>query len=287
VAGVRLTAPRVATPCPGVGAPWVRFGGMDLGLDNRVCVVTGASRGIGLAISSRLIAEGARVLMVARDEERLGEAAADLGAEWLAADVTDPDCAARIVATATEQLGRLDVLVNNAGTSRQAALDELTDDDWRDQHEQHVMAPMRLMRLAAPVMAERGWGRIVNVASSSGKRPSASNAAYSVAKAGQLSVSRAFADAYAARGVLVNAVAPGPTGSSLWLGEGGLADQVAEARGITREGALAAAAEKLPRGRFGTPQEIADVVVFLCSERAGNVVGAAWSADGGTVATIV
>jgi 3-oxoacyl-[acyl-carrier protein] reductase len=260
---------------------------MDLGLDERVCVVTGASRGIGMAVSSRLVAEGARVLMVARDEERLREAAEDLGAEWLAADVTDPDCASRIIATASEQLGRLDVLVNNAGTSRNVALDELTDEDWRDQHELHVMAPMRLMRIAAPLMAERGWGRIVNVASSSGKRPSASNAAYSVAKAGQLSVSRAFADAYASRGVLVNAVAPGPTSSPLWTGEGGLADQVAASRGITREEALEAAAAKVPRGRFGTPQEVADVVVFLCSERAGNVVGAAWSADGGAVNIIV
>jgi 3-oxoacyl-[acyl-carrier protein] reductase len=260
---------------------------MDLGLDGRVCVVTGASRGIGLAVCGRLVAEGARVLMVARDEERLSVSAEELGAEWLAADVTDPDCAARIVATASEQLGRLDVLVNNAGTSRNVALDALTDEDWHDQHEQHVMAPMRLMRLAAPLMATRGWGRIVNVSSSSGKRPSASNVAYSVAKAGQLSVSRAFADAYAARGVLVNAVAPGPTGSPLWLAEGGLADQVAAARGITRDDALAAAAEKIPRGRLGTPEEIADVVVFLCSERAGNVAGAAWSADGGSVNIII
>jgi 3-oxoacyl-[acyl-carrier protein] reductase len=260
---------------------------MDLGLDGRVCVVTGASQGIGLATSSRLVAEGAGVLMVARDEERLSAAAADLGAEWLAADVTDPDCDARIVATATEQLGGLDILVNNAGTSRNAALDELTDDDWRDQHELNVMAPMRLMRLAAPLMAQRGWGRIVNVASSSGKRPSTSNMAYSVAKAGQLSVSRAFADLYASRGVLVNAVTPGPTSTGLWVGDGGLADQAAQAQGVTRDDALAAAARKIPRGRFGTPQEIADVVVFLCSDRSANVAGAAWSADGGAVNIII
>jgi 3-oxoacyl-[acyl-carrier protein] reductase len=260
---------------------------MDLGLDDRVCVVTGASQGIGLAISSRLVAEGARVLMVARGEERLNAAAEDLGAEWLAADVTDPDCDARIVATAVEQLGGLDVLVNNAGTSESKALDALTDDDWRAQHELHVMAPMRLMRLAAPIMAERGWGRIVNVASSSGKRPGQSNVAYSVAKAGQLSASRAFADAFAARGVLVNAVAPGPVATPLWLGEGGLADQAAAAAGSSREEALAAAAAKIPLGRFGTPQEVADVVVFLCGERAANVVGSAWSADGGTVNVII
>lgn len=252
-----------------------------------MCVVTGASRGIGLAVSSRLVAEGAKVLMVARDEERLGAVADDLGAEWLAADVTDPGCDARIVATACEQLGAIDVLVNNAGTSRNVALEDLTDEDWRAQHELHVLAPMRLMRHAAPHMADRGWGRIVNVASSSGKRPSQSNVAYSAAKAGQLSVSRAFADAYAARGVLVNAVAPGPTATGLWLDEGGLADQAAAARGVSREDALAAAQAKVPRGRFGTPQEVADVIVFLCGERAGNVVGAAWSADGGSVNTII
>jgi 3-oxoacyl-[acyl-carrier protein] reductase len=260
---------------------------MDLGLRDRVCVVTGASQGIGLAVSSRLVAEGARVLMVARGEERLATAAEDLGAEWLAADVTDPDCTQRIVATAVEQLGGLDVLVNNAGTSANRPLAELDDDDWRAQFELNVVASVRLMQLAAPRMAEAGWGRIVNVASSSGKRPSASNAAYSAAKAAQLSASRAFADAYAARGVLVNAVAPGPVGTPLWLGEGGLADQAAEAQGISREEALDAAAGKLPIGRFGTPQEIADVVVFLASERAGFVSGAAWSADGGTVAIIV
>jgi NAD(P)-dependent dehydrogenase (short-subunit alcohol dehydrogenase family) len=260
---------------------------MDLGLDGRVCVVTGASRGIGLAISGRLVEEGAQVLMVARDEARLGAAAGELGAEWMAADVTDPDCDERIVATAVEQLGAIDVLVNNAGTSSHTPLAELTDDDWRAQHELHVMAPMRLMRLAAPRMADRGWGRIVNVSSSSGKRPGQSNVAYSVAKAGQLSVSRAFADAYAARGVLVNAVAPGPTASELWTGAGGLADQAAAAAGTTRDEALAAAAAKVPLGRLGTPQEVADVVVFLCSANAGNVAGAAWSADGGAVNVII
>lgn len=261
---------------------------MDLGLDGRVCVVTGASRGIGLAAARRLAQEGARVLMVARSEDALAEAAASVdGAEWIAADVTDPDCARRIVATATEQLGGLDVLVNNAGFSKNIGLDELTEDDWREQHEVHVMAPMRLMRLAAPLMAARGWGRIVNVSSSSGKRPSASNMAYSVAKAGQLSVSRAFADVYAKDGVLVNAVTPGPTATGLWTGDGGLADQVAAASGTTRDEALAAAAKKIPRGKLGDVQDVADVVVFLCSERAGNVAGAAWSADGGSVNIII
>jgi 3-oxoacyl-[acyl-carrier protein] reductase len=260
---------------------------MDLGLRDRVCIVTGASQGIGLAISRRLAGEDAKVLMVARGEERLRAAADALGAEWLAADVTDPDCTQRIVATAVEQLGGLDVLVNNAGTSANVPLEQLTDDDFRAQFELNVVASIGLMRLAAPRMAERGWGRIVNVASSSGKRPSASNAAYSVAKAAQLSASRAYADAYAARGVLVNAITPGPVQTPLWMAEGGLADQAAEVAGTTREEALAAARGKLPIARFGTPEEIADVAVFLCSERSGFVTGAAWSVDGGTVPIIV
>ncbi|HMJ35802.1 MAG TPA: SDR family oxidoreductase [Baekduia sp.] len=260
---------------------------MDLGLRDKVCVVTGASRGIGLAISRRLVAEGAGVLMVARGEARLQAAAQEIGAEWLAADVTDPDCAQRIVATAVEQLGGLHVLVNNAGTSANKPLTALTDEDWRDQFELNVMASIRLMRLAAPRMAERGWGRIVNVSSSSGKRPSASNAAYSVAKAAQLSASRAFADAYAAQGVLVNAITPGPVETELWLDDGGLADQAAKVAGVSREEALAAAKAKVPLKRFGTPEEIADVAVFLCSERSANVTGAAWSVDGGTVPIIL
>ena len=260
---------------------------MDLGLRDKVCVVTGASRGIGLATARRLCSEGARVLFVARNAEVVQREAGGCGGEWIAMDVTDHDAAGRIVATCAEQMGGIDVLVNNAGTSSVTPLDELTDADWQAQWELNVLAPMRLMREAAPRMAASGGGRIVNVASSSGKRPSPTNAAYSVTKSAQLSLSRVFADAYAKDGVLVNAVAPGATASDLWLGEGGLADQAARARGVERDEALAAQAAKIPLGRLAQPAEIADVVAFLCSERCGAVTGAAWSADGGTVATIV
>ncbi len=260
---------------------------MDLGLSDRVCVVTGASRGIGLAVGRRLCEEGARVLFVARGAEALEQASSDCGGDCLACDVTAPHAAERIVATCAEQMGGIDVLVNNAGTSRSVALDDLSDADWQAQWELNVMAPMRLMRAAAPRMAESGWGRIVNVSSSSGKRPSQRNAAYSVAKAAELSLSRVFADAYASRGVLVNAVAPGVVGTGLWLDEGGMADQLARSTGGSREEALADAAAKIPRGRIAEPSEIADVVCFLCSERAANVAGAAWSADGGAVPVIL
>jgi 3-oxoacyl-[acyl-carrier protein] reductase len=243
---------------------------MDLGITGRTAVVTGASRGIGAATAKLLEQEGARVLAVSRSS---------------GIDVTDPGAPDRIA----EALGGSapDILVNNAGTSYARSLDDLTDDDWSGQWELHVMAAMRLMRAFAPAMAERGWGRIVNVASSAGKRPSLTNAAYSVTKAAQLSLSRVFADTWAERGVLVNAIAPGAVASELWVGEGGLGDQTAAARGITREEALAAQAAKIPLGRLATEEEIANVVVFLCSERASMVTGAAWAVDGGTVATIV
>lgn len=266
---------------------------MDLGLRERGCVVTGASRGIGRATALALAVETASLLLIARGADALEETAAAcreagaLAVETLAADITDPGAGERITGACLERLGRIDVLVNNAGTSTARPLDELTDDDWQAQWELNVMAPMRLMRAAAPAMAERGWGRIVNVCSSSGKRPGQRNVAYSVGKAGQLSLSRAFADAYAKRGVLVNAITPGPVTSELWMEPGGLADQVADARGATREEVLESTAAGVPLGRFGSPEEIANAVVFLCSEAASFVSGAAWSVDGGLVAVII
>jgi 3-oxoacyl-[acyl-carrier protein] reductase len=262
---------------------------MDLGLRDRACVITGGSRGIGLATAKLLAAEGARLLLVARSEDGLAHAAeqCDGRAEILAADLTDPDAGERVVAVCEQRFGRVDALVNNAGMTKMAALDELTDADWQDQWELHVMAPMRLMRAAAPRMAAAGWGRIVNVCSSSGKRPSQRNGAYSVTKAAQLSLSRTYADAFAPRGVLVNAVAPGVVGTGLWLDDGGLADQVAAKQGVDREEVISGLGDKVPLGRIGTEDEIAAVIAFLCSERASNVAGAAWSVDGGTVPTIL
>ena len=262
---------------------------MDLGLFGRAAIVTGATRGIGLATSQRLLAEGASVLLVGRDAETLERTADDLGGRVAiaVADITSRHAGERIVDAALQRFGRVDILVNNAGTSEHKALAELADEDWERQWQLNVMGPMRLMRAAVPRMADAGWGRVVNVASSSGKRPSPSNAAYSVAKAAELSLSRVFADAYAGTGVLVNAVAPGATASALWTGPGGLAEQAAQRRGISRDEALEAAADRIPLGRLGEPDEIAAVIVFLCSEAAANVAGAAWSVDGGTVPTIV
>ena len=177
--------------------------------------------------------------------------------------------------------------MNNAGTSQARALEELTDADWQEQWELHVMAPMRLMRALAPAMVAAGGGRIVNVSSSSGRRPSGRlDASYSVTKAAELSLSRVFADAFAAQGVLVNAVTPGPVEGELWKEEGGLADQIAARTGSTRDEVLAATGSRPPLGRMGSADEVAAVIAFLCSERASNVTGAAWAVDGGSVPTV-
>jgi NAD(P)-dependent dehydrogenase (short-subunit alcohol dehydrogenase family) len=266
---------------------------MDLGLKGRACAVTGASRGIGAETARQLCAEGADVLLVARGEERLREVqeeAAGAGgrAAVLALDVTLADAGERILATAEEYFGNLDVLVNNAGAASWRDLDDIPDEDWRAQYELNVMAPLRAMRAAAPAMAERGWGRVVNVCSTAGKRPSAAMPEYSVAKAAELSLSRLFADRYAKSGVLVNAICPGPTESEMWMDLGGLLDQSHAMSGAdSRAEALDEAGAKRPIGRLADPAEIASAIVFLCSDRASYVSGAAWSVDGGTVQVII
>jgi len=265
---------------------------VDLGLQDRAVIVTGASGGIGRATALALAGEGASVLLVGRRAEVLSEVArgcADAGGrgEPLLFDVIATRAGVEVVGACLEHFGRIDGLVNSAGTSSVRGHDQLTDEEWQAQWELHVMAPMRLMREAAPAMVQRGWGRIVNVCSSSGKRPSGTNMAYSVTKAAELSLSRAFADHYASKGVLINSVSPGPIGGDLWLAPGGLADQQAQARGISRDQVLESVASRQPIGRLGTEEEIAAVIVFLCSEPASNVAGAAWSVDGGAVPVII
>jgi len=261
---------------------------MDLGLRDKICVVTGSTAGIGFATARLLAAEGAQVVISGRDAGRVERARQEAGAALgVAGDLAEPGASDALVSQTVAKLGGLDCLVNNVGIAYQRPFDALSDDDWEIQWQVNVMSCVRATRAAIPHMRERGGGAIVNVSSSAGKRPSTSMPDYSVMKAAQLSLSRLIADLYSGDGIRCNAVTPGPTATGGWLEEGGLADQRAALIGQTRDEVLDGVAKGRPLGRMAEPEEIAAVIVFLCSERSSYVTGAAWSADGGTVAIIV
>jgi len=245
-------------------------------LSGKKCLVTGSTGGIGLEVVRQLVTEGAVVVTCGRrGAPGVGEAAhvvADLGRDG------EPE---RVVAEAVAALGGLDVLVNNVGTARIARFEEVPDEEWLEYWQLNVMSYVRAIRAALPSLRE-GGGAVVNLSSSAGKRPSTSMPHYSVTKAAVLSLSRLVADLYASDGIRCNAVSPGPTETEIWLGDGGLAEQQGD-----RDEVLVKVGSGRPLGRLARPEEIAAVVVFLSSERASYVTGAAWSADGGTVPIIL
>jgi NAD(P)-dependent dehydrogenase (short-subunit alcohol dehydrogenase family) len=250
---------------------------VDLGLAQKRCLVTGSTAGIGLEVARQLAAEGARVVTCGRrDAPGVGEEA------HVVADLSAAGEPERAVAESVAALGGLDVLVNNVGSARIARFEEVPDDEWDAYWQLNVMSYVRSIRAALPHLREAGNAAIVNVSSTAGKRPSTGMPHYSVTKAAVLSLSRLVADLYAKDRIRCNAVTPGPTATDAWVGDGGLADQ---------QGDRAEVLEKVgagrPLGRLARTEEIASVVVFLCSERASYVTGAAWSADGGTVPIIL
>jgi 3-oxoacyl-[acyl-carrier protein] reductase len=248
---------------------------VDLGLRDSVCIVTGSTGGIGLAVAQLLVAEGAQVVTVGRS-----------GGD-IQADLSQPGEPERVVRETEDRFDRVDVLVNNVGVAFQRSFDEVTDEQWDELWQLNVMSYVRSIRAVVPGMKARGGGVIVNVSSTAGKRPSTSMPDYSVTKAAVLSLSRLVADVYAKDGIRCNAVTPGPTATEAWLGEGGLADQQAARSGKSHDEVLAAVGAGRPLGRLAEPEEIASVVAFLCSPRSSYLTGAAWSADGGTVPIIV
>jgi 3-oxoacyl-[acyl-carrier protein] reductase len=257
---------------------------MDLGLRDRVCLVTGSTSGIGLETAKLLAAEGARVIVTGRDAARVERARAESGAAGgIVADLSDPAAADRLVSEA----GPVDCLVNNVGAAYQVAFEEATDEQWDSMWQLNVMSYVRCIRAVLPRMRHAARGSIVNVSSTAGKRPSTGMPNYSVTKAAVLSLSRLVADLYAKDGIRCNAVTPGPTATEAWLGEGGLADQQAARSNKTRVEVLGTVGASRPLGRLAEAEEIAAVICFLCSERASYVTGSAWSADGGTVPIII
>src|SRR5215471_13270684 len=257
---------------------------MDLGLRDRVCLVTGSTAGIGLETARLLAEEGARVIVAGRDPERVDRARVEAGAAvGIAADLATAEGVVQLI----DEAGPVECLVNNVGEAYQAAFEDVTDEQWDGMWQLNVMSYIRSIRAVLPAMRSAGGGVIVNVSSTAGKRPSTGMPNYSVTKAAVLSLSRLVADLYAKDGIRCNAVAPGPTATGAWLEEGGLADQQAARSGNTRLQVLEAVGKGRPLGRLAEPEEIAAVICFLCSERSSYVTGSAWSADGGTVPIII
>jgi NAD(P)-dependent dehydrogenase (short-subunit alcohol dehydrogenase family) len=263
---------------------------MDLGLAGRVALVTGGSKGIGLAVVEALLAEGARVAAVSRSETPELRA---LPGELLhvPADLTEPDAPVRAVERTVEAFGGLDILVNNAGgpppgtTLPRFGFLGLSDRDWQAMLDFNLLSAVRACRAALPHLVERG-GAIVNVSSGMALQPSAVNVDYSAAKAALMSVTKALAEEFGPQGVRVNGVCPGPTLTAWWTDEGGAADVLAEQTSTDRETVLSKLAPEMMQlhtGRLVDPREVADAVLLLVSPRSGSTSGTELVVDGGMV----
>jgi NAD(P)-dependent dehydrogenase (short-subunit alcohol dehydrogenase family) len=262
---------------------------MNLDLDGRVAVVTGASKGIGLAVVGTLLDQGARVVATSRSRSPELEA---LGGDLLhvPANLMDPAAPAEVVARAVETFGGLDVLVNNAGgpppgtkLPRFGFLD-LGDDDWREMFEFNLFSAVRACRAAIPLLVERGGGAIVNVSSVHGRQPSAVNVDYGAAKAAMTNLTKALSEEFGPQGVRVNGVCPGPVRTPWWTDAGGAADILAAQMETDRDSVMTRLAPEmmqLTTGRLVEPGEIAAAVAFLASPRSSSTTGAELVVDGG------
>jgi len=256
---------------------------MDLGLKDKVAVLTGASKGIGFSSALALAREGARVSICARGQEGLDRAAdrlrAETGADVLTvqADMGVRDDARRLMATAAERFGRIDVLVNCAGSSPGGLLLDITEEQWFASMNLKFLGYVRATTEVIPYMLEAGGGRIVNVIGNDGNKPSYWELTPGAANAAGINVSQALAEQYAPRGILINVVNPGPVDTDRW---DGLEKQMAKDRGMSQDAAHQLAVRSIPTGRICRPEEVADLVCFLASARNSFMAGAIINIDG-------
>ena len=261
---------------------------MDLGLTDRIAVITGGSIGIGLGVARAFAREGANVLIAARDRERLDQAAAaisrDFGVEAVghACDVATAEGCASLVAAAREVFGGADILVNNAGTGSNETILEAPDEKWQAYWDLHVMAAVRLARGFAPMMQARGGGAILNNASICATQPLWYEPIYNVTKAALVMLSKNMANEFIPLGIRVNAISPGLIRTPDWVKTATQLTGADKAEEYLQSGAD----EHAPIKRFGSVEELADFFVFLCSDRASYSVGATYFVDGGMLRTI-
>lgn len=249
---------------------------VDLGIDGKVALVTGASKGIGRGIATALAAEGASVAISSRSRERIEAAAADIGARGYVHDSGDVDAAPELVSAVERDLGAVDILVTNTGGPPIAA-DALgfTREQWEAAYRELVLAPMALIERAVPGMRERGWGRIVSVSSSAVREPIGAIMLSNAHRSALLAAFKTLARQLAGDGITLNSLLPGRIAT----------DRILESAG-SRENAEAAAAATVPAGRMGTVEEIAAAGAFLCSARASYITGVALLVDGGMTQSV-
>ncbi|GAF45095.1 SDR family NAD(P)-dependent oxidoreductase [Rhodococcus wratislaviensis] len=261
---------------------------MDLALRGTVAVVTGASKGIGLAITRALAAEGAFVVAGARSPSpELEELVRSGTVEAVSVDLSTPTGPGELVAAATAR-GSLGVVVNNVGAAhpRLTGFLDVTDEDWITTMNLNLMSAVRTIRAALPTMIAAGRGSIVTTSSVNSFLPDPTVIDYCASKAALTNFSKALSKELGPLGIRVNTVSPGPVSTALWLGDDGVAATVARAAGGDPDAVAERAAKQAVTGRFTRPDEVADLVVFLASDRAGNVTGSDFVIDGGLVTTL-
>jgi NAD(P)-dependent dehydrogenase (short-subunit alcohol dehydrogenase family) len=258
---------------------------MEPDLTGRVAVVTGASRGIGLAVVRGLASAGAHVIAGARKSSAELDELARTGTVRMAeADLAEPAGPSELVARAGD---RIDILVNNVGSApaRTSGFLSITDEDWQASITLNLMAAVRTTRSALPAMLAAGRGVIVIISSVNAFLPDPAVMDYSAAKAALANFAKSLSKEVGHQGVRVNTVSPGPVATDLWLGDGGVAATVSQATGAKPEDVARQAAGETVTGRFTQPREVADVVLFLASDRAANITGADITIDGGLIPT--
>jgi NAD(P)-dependent dehydrogenase (short-subunit alcohol dehydrogenase family) len=261
---------------------------MDLHLSGKIAVVTGASKGIGFAVTKALVDAGAHVVAGSRTRGESLPVLEETGqVSFVPVDLSQPDAAEELVAAAAHR-GGIDVLVNNVGavSVRPGGFASITDDEWQESWALNVMGTVRPTRAALPEIERRGGGSIVIVGSINAYYPDPDIYDYCATKAAVTNFAKALSKEVAPKNIRVNSVSPGPVSTGLWMREGGVADGFAAASGQTADDIKAVVTSTTPTGRFTTPEQVADLVVFLASDRAGNTNGADYRIDGGFVTTV-